>query len=72
MTRLLERAFEEASRLPSGDQDALAAWLLEELKAERRWAELLSGSEDFLGHLCGEALEMDRRGESEPLDPERL
>ena len=72
MTKLLEKAFQEASHLPSSDQDALAEWLLEELKSERRWAELLAQSADLLDHLASEALEEHRQGRSEPLDPERL
>ena len=32
MTELLERAFKEASRLPEVDQNALAKWVMEELK----------------------------------------
>jgi len=68
MTRMLERAFEEASRLPPGDQDALAQWLLEELKSERRWADLLNGSGGFLEHLADEAIREHRNGRSKPLD----
>lgn len=36
MTKLLKRAFEEASKLPQEEQDALARILLEELASERR------------------------------------
>jgi len=34
VTKMLEQAFERASKLPQADQDALAAWLIEELDAE--------------------------------------
>ncbi len=68
MTRMLERAFEEAARLAPADQDALAQWLLEELKSERRWSELLEGSGDFLAHLADEAIKVHRKGRSEPLE----
>ncbi len=44
MTNLLQRAFEEASKLPEGEQDALGRILLEELASERRWEELFAGS----------------------------
>lgn len=71
MTRMLERAFEEASRLAPADQDALAQWLLEELKSERRWSELLSGSGDFLDHLADEAVKEHRKGRSEPRNANR-
>ncbi len=36
MTRLLERAFEEASKLPEVEQNALAKWVIEELESEGR------------------------------------
>jgi hypothetical protein len=36
MTKLLEEAFAEASKLPEPEQDALAAVILEELASERR------------------------------------
>jgi hypothetical protein len=35
MAPLLEKAFEEASRLPVVEQNALAKWVLEELQSER-------------------------------------
>jgi hypothetical protein len=35
MTKLLEKAFEEASRLPEMDPNALAKWFLDELHSER-------------------------------------
>jgi len=37
MTGLLKRAFNEASRLPEGDQDLFGKWMLAELAAEKRW-----------------------------------
>jgi len=35
MTKLLEKAFKEASKLPVVDQNAIAKWLLEELESEK-------------------------------------
>ena len=35
MTKLLEKAFEEASRLPELEQNALAHWLINEIIAEK-------------------------------------
>ena len=52
MTRLLERAFKDASRLPDIEQNVLAKWLLEELEAERKWDRAFAGSEDILGQLA--------------------
>ncbi len=71
MTRLLEQAFAEAAQLPSDEQDALATWLMEELKSNRRWSELLASSEDMLEHLADEALTEHRTGQTRPLDIER-
>lgn len=34
MTKLLEKAFEEASRLPEMDQNSFAKWVLDELHSE--------------------------------------
>jgi hypothetical protein len=42
MTRLLETAFERASRLPGGLQDELAAQLLEDIEGELKWDETLT------------------------------
>ncbi len=72
MTKLLERAFEEASKLPGDEQDALGNMLLEELASERRWEDLFAGSHDLLAELADEALEEHRAGRTEKLDPEKL
>ncbi len=72
MTNLLEKAYEEASRLPEVEQNALAKWMLDELNSERQWAKAFAESEDVLERLAVEALEDTRRGETVPLDPNRL
>jgi hypothetical protein len=72
MTHLLKTAFEEASRLPDMEQNALARWMLEELHSERQWAKAFAESEDVLDRLADEALDERRRGKTMPLDPERL
>ena len=56
MTKLLEKAFKEASKLPVIDQNALAKWLLEELEAEEKWEQMFAESEDILDQLANEAL----------------
>jgi hypothetical protein len=56
MTQLLEKAFAEASSLPEADQNALAEWLLEEIRSERRWSKAFAESEDVLEKLADEAL----------------
>jgi hypothetical protein len=56
MTKLLQKAFDEASKLPKAEQDAQGRVLLDELASERRWEELFSGSHDLLAALAHEAL----------------
>lgn len=72
MTALLERAFDEASRLPTKEQDALARSILEELASERRWEQAFDGLADVLAQLADEALEEHRAGRTRILDPEEL
>ncbi|MFQ5850211.1 MAG: hypothetical protein ACE5JU_06430 [Candidatus Binatia bacterium] len=72
MTKLLQRAFEEAAKLPEGEQDALGRILLEELASERRWEELFVESHDLLADLADQALAEHRAGRTEKLDPEKL
>ena len=72
MTKLLEKAFEEASNLPAKDQDSLARALLEELTSERRWDELFDSSPDLLEELSKKALEEHRAGRTKVLNPDKL
>ena len=72
MTKLLERAFAEASKLPSPEQDAIADWLLKELESEKRWAKTFATSQDALSALAAEASSEHRRGETKDLDPDHL
>lgn len=72
MTKLLEKAFKEASKLPNVEQNALAKWLIEELEAERKWEQIFAESEDILDRLADEALEAHRQGKTIPLDIDKL
>jgi hypothetical protein len=72
MTKLLEEAFAEASKLPEQEQDALAAVILEELASERRWDQAFADSADLLAQLAEQALAEHRAGKTQVLDPERL
>lgn len=71
-TKLLEKAFHEASKLPEHEQDALAKWLLEELAAERRWETIFTDSADMLAGLADEALAEHKAGQTHVLDPDAL
>lgn len=70
MTKLLEKAFKEAAKLPDEDRDALAQAVLAELASERRWDELFAGSTDMLSELAEEALAEHHAGRTKPLDPD--
>ena len=72
MTKLLAKAFEEASKLPETEQDMLARVVLGELASERRWEELFSASPDMLAKLADEAIAEHRAGRTKDLDPEKL
>jgi hypothetical protein len=72
MTKLLEKAFAEAAKLPADEQDALATAVLSEIDSEKRWDRLFAGSEDELTDLAEEALAEHRAGRTKPLDPDRL
>ena len=53
-------------------QDALAKQLLEELEAEKRWAEAFAESEDVLDTFADEALEEYRQGKTRTLNVDEL
>ena len=72
MTKQLEEVFALASRLPPADQDALAAVILAEMRAEPRWQASFEASGDRLQHLAREAIEEYRAGRTEPLDPDTV
>jgi len=72
MTKLLERAFKEASKLPEVDQNALAKWVIEELESEGRWEKVFAGSEDVLDKLADEAITSHKNGKTKRLDIEEL
>uniref|UniRef100_UPI004056D512 hypothetical protein n=1 Tax=Candidatus Electrothrix sp. TaxID=2170559 RepID=UPI004056D512 len=68
MTKLLEHAFQEASKLPDTQQNMIARLLLDELLAEKKWDSLFAESEDFLVDLADEALKEHRAGKTKPLE----
>jgi len=72
MTKLLEKAFEEASKLPELEQNVLAKRLLSELAAEKNWGKAFASSEDILGRLADEAIDEHKQGRTKPLDIDSL
>jgi hypothetical protein len=67
MTKPLEKAFSEATKLSPEEQDALAHWILEELASERRWEQAFAESRDVLAKLADEALAEYRSGKPKNL-----
>ncbi len=72
MTKVLEMAFDEASKLSESEQDALGEWLLAEIQSEREWDTAFARSQDLLSRLAKEALAEHRRGQTDELDPDTL
>lgn len=72
MTKLLEKAFAEAVKLPRKEQDGLAKWLLAEMASEHRWDEAFARSPDRLVQLAAKALNEHRKGRTRALHPDQL
>lgn len=73
MGKVLERAIEEAHKLPESEQEAVGAWLLAEIESERRWDELFSRPpSEALKRMAEEALQDHRARRTVPLDPDQL
>lgn len=72
MSKLPEEAFAKLTELAEEDQDSIASWLLDELKSERRWDELLTESPDALKRLADGALAEHRQGRTQEFDPDDL
>lgn len=61
MTEFLERAIAKLKHLPTQEQNAIAAMILEELEDEHRWDESFARSPDLLAKLAAEAMSEYRR-----------
>ena len=72
MTKVLEQAFDEASKLSETEQNALGEWLLAEIQSEREWDRAFARSQDLLARLSREALAEHRRGQTDELDPDKI
>ncbi len=71
MTKLLEKAIEQARKLPPEDQDALGVIILDEIADEARWAKRFAGTQDQLARWADEALAEIESGKTVPLDFDR-
>ena len=67
MTKALERAFQEASKLPEKEQDALAEAIRTEVLGDDDWEHSFSASPDALEQLADEAIAEHRAGKTEVL-----
>jgi hypothetical protein len=67
MTKLLEKALREASKLPAREQNAFAKIMLEELTSERKWTRQFAKSQHKLATLADEALLEHAQGKTMPL-----
>lgn len=72
MTQLLEVALARLKALPTSEQDAIAAIILEELEDEIRWETSFAQSKDVLAQLAAAAMAEYRAGKTQELDPETL
>jgi len=68
MTKILEQALAELSKLTETEQDAIGEWLLEELASDRGWEKLSSESCDRLENLASDALAEYHHGRIVELD----
>ncbi len=67
MTKLLEKAFSEASRLPTAMQNMIAERLLEDINAKAKRDESFAETQDELSRLADEAVADFGNGKTKPL-----
>ena len=72
MTKRLEQAFTEASKLSPKEQDAFADWVLAEIRSEKKWDRLFANSQETLSKLASEAIAEHRSGQTQDLNPDQL
>ena len=72
MTKLLKKAFEQASQLPDSLQDEVALQLLEEVEGELHWDATLAGSQDQLAKMADKALEDFKAGRTRKMGFDEL
>ena len=72
MTKLLDKAFQEASKLPETTQNAIAKWIMEEMEDEKKWEASFAETEDILEQLADKALLDEKQGKTKILDVEKL
>lgn len=72
MTKLLEKAIAELTKLSEGQQDSMAQWILDELEDEAHWGQIFADSLPQLEQLAKKALEDYRAGRTKELGSEHI
>jgi len=72
VTKLLEKAIAELTKLPEDQQETMAQWILDELEDETRWDQAFAKSLPHLENLANKALADFKAGNTEALNPDAL
>ncbi|HZZ28109.1 MAG TPA: hypothetical protein VFE46_08910 [Pirellulales bacterium] len=72
MTDALKQAIERLQQMPEERQDMIARLMLHEIEEDERWMRSTESHSAKLQGFVKDLLEADRRGECEPLNPEKL
>ena len=72
MSELLDKTVAQIKQLPKDRQDAIAAFILEEIEDEARWDAAFAKSPEVLERLAEEAEAEDQQGQTEELNPDAL
>ena len=72
MSELFDRAVARVRQLPTEQQNAIAALILDEIEDDARWDAAFADSPGALEQLAAQADEEDRKGLTEVLDPDML
>lgn len=72
MNKLLQQAFEKAAELPEEEQETLAAVILAEMDADKKWDELLASpeSQEWLEKMAEKVRAEHKAGRTKPLREE--
>ena len=69
MNAILEQALSEVEKLPDAEQESIAYLILEGIKAEKEWDDLIARSQRQLGELARRARAEIAEHGSLPYDP---
>jgi diaminopimelate decarboxylase len=72
MSEMLDKTIEQVKQLPKDRQDAIAAFILEEIEDEAHWDAAFAKSPEVLERLAEQAEAEDQKGQTEELDLDAL